>query len=88
MKTRREPLRKCIATGEMLPKESLLRIVKNKQGEVFVDSTGKAHGRGAYVKKEKSALKMLKKKNMLDRAFKMKVDPSVYDACLEALDDE
>jgi hypothetical protein len=72
----------------MLPKDALLRIVKNKQGEVFVDPTGKAHGRGAYVKKDKSALKTLKKKNILDRVFQIKVDSSVYEACEEALTDE
>ncbi|MGM0436405.1 MAG: RNase P modulator RnpM [Bacillota bacterium] len=88
MKTRKEPLRKCVATGEMLPKEAMLRIVKNKQGEVFVDPTGKAHGRGAYVKKDQSAIKTLKKKNGLDRVFQMKVDPSVYEACEAALSDE
>ena len=88
MKTRKEPLRKCIATGEMLPKEAMLRIVKNKQGEVFVDPTGKAHGRGAYVKKDKTAIKTLKKKNGLDRVFQMKVDPSVYEACEAAITDE
>jgi predicted RNA-binding protein YlxR (DUF448 family) len=88
MKTRKEPLRKCIATGEMLPKEAMLRIVRNKQGEVFVDPTGKAHGRGAYVKKDKNAIKVLKKKHSLDRVFQMKVDPSVYEACEAALSDE
>ncbi len=72
----------------MLPKEALLRIVKNKQGVVSVDPTGKAHGRGAYVKKDASAIKTLKKKHILDRVFQMKVDPSVYEACEAVLDDE
>lgn len=79
MKKRKEPLRKCVATGEMLPKASLLRIVKNKEGEVFVDPTGKAHGRGAYVKKDTAAVRTLKKKRILDRVFQVKVDPTVYD---------
>ena len=35
------PLRKCVATGEQLPKKELIRIVKNKEGEVSVDPTGK-----------------------------------------------
>ncbi len=51
------PLRKCVATGEQLPKKELIRVVKNKEGQVFVDPTGKMNGRGAYLKK---VLKLLK----------------------------
>lgn len=35
------PLRKCVATGEMLPKKSMIRVVRSKEGEVTVDITGK-----------------------------------------------
>lgn len=35
------PLRKCVATGEMLPKKSMIRVVRSKEGEVSVDLTGK-----------------------------------------------
>ena len=45
------PLRKCVATGEQLPKKELIRIVRNKEGEVSVDPTGKKNGRGAYLKR-------------------------------------
>lgn len=44
-------LRRCVVTKEQLPKKELLRIVKNKEGKVFPDITGKANGRGAYIKK-------------------------------------
>ncbi|MDN5709431.1 MAG: YlxR family protein, partial [Planococcus sp. (in: firmicutes)] len=39
------PLRKCVATGEMLPKKDMIRVVRSKEGEVFVDLTGKKSGR-------------------------------------------
>ena len=35
------PLRKCVATQEQLPKKELIRVVKNNEGQVFVDLTGK-----------------------------------------------
>ena len=44
------PLRKCVVTQERLPKKDLLRVVKNNEGEVMVDLSGKANGRGAYIK--------------------------------------
>ena len=49
MKKRKIPTRRCILTNEMFPKKDLLRIVKNKEGEISVDPTGKKAGRGAYV---------------------------------------
>lgn len=60
---RKIPLRKCLATGEQLPKKELVRIVRNKEGEVFVDLTGKMNGRGAYLKKVKKLLKLQKRKS-------------------------
>ena len=55
------PLRKCVATGEQLPKKELIRIVKNKEGEVSVDPTGKKNGRGAYLKRSLDAIELAKK---------------------------
>ncbi|MEG1743831.1 MAG: YlxR family protein [Clostridia bacterium] len=43
------PSRKCIGCNQMKEKNLLLRIVKNKDGDIFFDSTGKANGRGAYL---------------------------------------
>lgn len=57
------PLRKCLATNEQLPKKELIRVVRNKEGQVFVDPTGKMNGRGAYLKKVLKQLKLLKRKS-------------------------
>ena len=48
------PLRKCVVTQERLPKKELLRIVKNNEGNVFVDLSSKANGRGAYIQIRRS----------------------------------
>ena len=37
MKKRKIPLRTCVVTKETLPKQELLRIVKNKDGEVILN---------------------------------------------------
>ena len=44
MKTRKIPLRKSVVSNEVIDKRDLLRIVKNKEGQVFIDPTGKANG--------------------------------------------
>ena len=43
------PLRTCVVTKEKLPKRELIRIVRTPEGNVIIDSTGKANGRGAYL---------------------------------------
>ena len=50
VKIRKIPLRKSVVSNEIIDKRDLLRIVKNKEGQVFIDPTGKANGRGAYIK--------------------------------------
>lgn len=47
------PRRTCVGCREVLPKRSLIRIVKGPEG-VQVDPTGKAHGRGAYLHNKRS----------------------------------
>ena len=37
MKTRKIPLRKSVVSNEVIDKRDLLRIVKNKEGQVFID---------------------------------------------------
>ena len=43
------PERTCVACGSKKPKRELVRVASSPQGEVSVDPTGKAPGRGAYV---------------------------------------
>jgi uncharacterized protein len=48
--TRRKhiPQRTCVACREVLPKRSLIRVVRSSTG-VQIDPTGKMSGRGAYL---------------------------------------
>ena len=73
------PLRKCVATNEKLPKQELVRIVKNNEGHVFVDLTGKANGRGAYLKRSGEAIDVAVKKNSLGRALECTIPQEIYD---------
>ena len=44
--------RMCISCRQMKDKKSLVRIVKNKEGDIRIDLTGKQNGRGAYICKD------------------------------------
>lgn len=69
MKKRKIPTRRCILTNEMFPKKDLLRIVKNKEGEISVDPTGKKAGRGAYVVTDLEVVKASQEKKQLEKFF-------------------
>lgn len=85
MKTKNIPLRTCIVTKEKLDKRDLLRIVLNKEGELFIDESGKQNGRGAYIKKDLEVLDKLKKNNLLEKHFKVKVDDKIYEEIEEII---
>jgi predicted RNA-binding protein YlxR (DUF448 family) len=42
------PQRTCVGCRQILPKRSLIRVVRTPQG-ILIDPTGKAAGRGAYL---------------------------------------
>ena len=81
------PLRRCVATGEQLPKKELIRVVRNKEGEVFVDPTGKKNGRGAYLKRSKEAIEIAKKKKVLNKSLEIDVPDSIFEELMEYVEE-
>lgn len=79
MHTKKVPLRKCTGCGEMKAKKELVRVVKNKEDEVFLDLTGKKAGRGAYVCHDISCLQKARKVRGLERVLSCKIPDEVYD---------
>ncbi len=77
------PLRTCIACREEKPKRELLRVVKNAQGEIRLDFSGKLPGRGAYVCNSEACIKRLAKYKLLNKAFSAEVPAEVYAAVEE-----
>ena len=85
MKEKKIPMRECIVTKERLPKKELVRVVRTPEGEVVVDTTGKANGRGAYLKIDKEVFEKAKKSKVLDRVLNVKVTEEVYDRLNELI---
>lgn len=86
MKKRKIPLRTCVVTGEKLDKRDLLRIVKDKEGNVSVDLTGKKNGRGAYIKRDINVLDEAIKKKSLARKLECDISNEVYEKIREAIE--
>ena len=85
MPTRKIPMRMCTGCGQMKPKRELVRVVKNQEGEISLDLTGKKAGRGAYVCRDIECLKKARKARRLEKAFSCRIPEEVYDRMEEAL---
>lgn len=80
-------IRRCVATNEQVEKKDLIRVVKNKDGEVFIDLSGKMNGRGAYIAKTKEALQLALKKNSLGKALEVNISNKIYDELARIIDE-
>lgn len=79
MKTKKIPLRSCVVSKEKLPKQELIRVVKNKENEVFIDLTGKTNGKGAYIKKDLTILEKAIKTKALEKHLETKIENNIYE---------
>lgn len=77
MKVRKAPQRMCVGCREMKDKRELVRVVKSPDGEITVDFTGKASGRGAYICKNVSCLEAAVKNKGFNRAFKEPISDEI-----------
>ena len=73
------PMRSCVVTNEKLPKKELSRVVRTPEGNVIVDESGKANGRGAYLKKSIETFEKAKKSKILNKKLEVEVPDSIYD---------
>ena len=74
MKQKKIPMRTCVVTNEKYPKKELIRVVRTPEGNIIVDETGKANGRGAYLKKDKEVIKKAQEKKILERHLETKIE--------------
>ncbi|WP_392486427.1 RNase P modulator RnpM [Haloimpatiens sp. FM7315] len=88
MKTRKIPQRMCTGCMEMKPKKELIRVVKNEQGEISVDVTGKKPGRGAYICKNVNCLEKAFKTKKLEKNLNIKIVEEIYDKLREEIENE
>ncbi|MDD6807510.1 MAG: YlxR family protein [Oscillospiraceae bacterium] len=79
MMQKKVPLRRCLGCMEMKPKNELVRVVKNKSGEISLDLTGKAPGRGAYICKSVECFAKARKAKRFEREFSTQIPDDIYD---------
>ena len=79
------PMRTCVVTNEKKPKKELVRVVRDKEGNVSVDLTGKANGRGVYLKGDSEVIEKARNSKVLDRKLEVNVPDSIYDELKEVV---
>lgn len=78
VKERTWPQRMCVACREMKDKRQLLRVVRSPEGELSLDATGKAPGRGAYLCRDAVCLKRARKVRALEKALKTPISEDCW----------
>jgi len=73
MQRRKTPMRTCVGCRTVRPKKELIRVVRDPQGELHVDKTGKLSGRGAYICPSLECLESAVRGNRLERALERPV---------------
>ncbi len=71
--------------NERFPKNTLLRVVRDPEGNVSLDFTGKKSGRGAYICKNVACLKKAQKTKRLSRVLECEIPDGVFAAMEEEL---
>jgi len=67
------PERRCLASGEVLPKERLLRFVIDPEGSVVPDFAGRLPGRGLWLQPRRDMIAKACARNLFARAAKRQV---------------
>ncbi|MBQ8424976.1 MAG: YlxR family protein [Clostridia bacterium] len=78
-----EPERTCIACRNKGNKSQFLKVVYNKQGEIFIEDDKKLDGRGAYLCKSQDCLNKCLKNKSLNRTFKTAIPQEFYEELIQ-----
>lgn len=73
------PQRTCMGCNAKKDKKDLIRVVKNKEGIISIDKTGKANGRGAYICNNIECLEKAIKSKRLERVLETKISEEIYE---------
>ncbi len=87
-KVKKQPTRRCTGCGEHFPKSTLVRVVRDPEGNISLDLTGKKSGRGAYICRRPSCLKKAQKAKRIDSSLECTVPAEVYELLLKELEGE
>jgi predicted RNA-binding protein YlxR (DUF448 family) len=87
-KTKKIPIRQCLGCNEHKPKVELIRVVRDPEGGISLDTRGKKSGRGAYICHNVKCLNKARKSKRIERALECEIPEEIYDAMEAQLAEE
>ncbi len=78
-KIKTPPMRQCLGCNEHKPKGELLRVVRDPEGSISLDFTGKKSGRGAYICRNVICLRRVRKSRRLEKNLNCSIAEEIYD---------
>lgn len=85
MKVKKIPMRRCVGCMESKPKMSMIRLVADQSGNVVIDKTGKANGRGIYLCLDETCFATARKKKAITRNLEVSLTDQQLDQLFEDL---
>lgn len=82
MKSKKSTYENMCSDTWKIRKERIIKVVRDNEGNVFVDETGKANGRGAYIKKDRETIEKARKSKILERHLEVTIKDEIYDELL------
>ncbi len=79
MAEKKVPLRRCAGCNEQKSKKELIRVVRTPEGNILVDKTGKANGRGVYLCPDATCLKKARKAKRLERNLEVTIPEEIWE---------
>ena len=77
--TKKLPERKCVGCQEHFEKRALVRVVRQPDGTISFDETGKLSGRGVYLCKKAECLKKARRSSRLEHSLECKIPEEIYE---------
>ena len=77
--------RTCVICRNKSVKDSFIRIVRDKNGNISLDLDFNKNGRGCYICNNNTCIEKLKKSKALNRAYKVNVQEEIYDRILQEI---
>ena len=76
-------LRTCVGCRNSFDKKELIRVIKTPEGEIVLDKTLRANGRGAYICNSEECFKKARKNKGLARSLKVEIPENIYDELIK-----
>ena len=81
------PQRQCMGCRERMDKRDLIRVVRGTDGNVSLDFSGKAAGRGAYICPMADCLKKAQRSKSLERSLEVTIPEEVYERLAKEMEE-